>query len=157
MARRATTVLVLCRAGSRNVPLGLCCYCWYVFGYLSVAETIGIMGDTLVQGLGNPLPVIGSLQQGLFSRVADEADLAKHRRHLRADQHHERCLLNTTISRRRNITQSVGLHGSLEIAREFLRLLDLVMQRNTLNQVAQLEHGLVRTCILTGGHVQGVR
>src|SRR5271154_4909698 len=61
-------------------------------------EAVEIGDDAAIQAVGDALPLVGLLQQLFIARVADKRDLRKHRRHIRANQHHKRSLLHAAIA-----------------------------------------------------------
>ena len=69
--------------------------------------------------------------------VADEANLGKNGGHIRADEHHERRLLDPAID---SGAFSRGKR-SIDVLRQFARLIDLVAQHDLLDEVLQLMNG----------------
>src|ERR1035441_2923666 len=64
---------------------------------LEVAEAFGVLGDAAIKRFGQLLAVIRFLQQTLFARIAQKADFRQHTRHVGADQHHKRRLLDAPV------------------------------------------------------------
>src|SRR5215470_4263053 len=64
---------------------------------LYAAETADVLGNAIKQRIGYALPVVGGFQFSRVGRIADEGDLGQNRRHVGADEDHERSLLYASV------------------------------------------------------------
>jgi len=79
----------------------------------------------LIQALGYALAVLGILQKALVGWIAEEGNLGENRRHIRADQHYERCFADATVFYR--FVQFLDALGQrfLNVGGKFARFVDL--------------------------------
>src|SRR5436305_8755592 len=100
-----------------------------------MAETFGVAGEAPVEGIRELLPIVGFLEEGLFPRVGDEADLGEYAGHVGADQNHKGGLLDApvflTCDVARGKTEERGLHAP----GEFTGLIELFVEGDLVNDV----------------------
>ena len=116
-----------------------------------------VIADGAEEGLGNPLAVGAALEQLRFLRVGEERDLGEDARHRGADEHHERRLFDAEV-----LDGLVGPvqpldHRVLHERGEVARLVELVVERDGLDEVGQRAHRLARRGVLAGGHGGGAQ
>src|SRR5664279_4530638 len=103
------------------------------------AETTGIFRYALIQRLGDFFPVFRSFQLRGVGRIGDKGDLRQDAGHVGADQHHEGCFLYAAVPQSRVLASQSAVKRLLHIARQFTRFLNLLFQRDLLDQVLKFE------------------
>src|SRR5437868_9220682 len=118
------------------------------------AQAALIVGDSAIEALRDALPVLRLAQLRSVPGIGDKRNLRENGWHVRADQYDEWRLLDSAVLQAFVTFLQPGVERSLHIRGELAALGDLILERDLLNQVAQLMDGLIADRVLTCRHIK---
>src|SRR5690348_14109129 len=115
-------------------------------------QALEVIGHALVNAFGDLLPFQRLFKLLFVPGIAQEGDLREDRRHVRADQHHERRLADAAVLGRAGGPENVLAQRNLNVLSEFAGLVDFLRTRNVAYQILKIVNSLVGSGIFARGH-----
>ncbi len=120
-----------------------------------MAQGVRILGDAFEERFGNLLADVGFAELSFVASIAEEADFGQDARHVGADEDNEGGALDAAIPNVRGGVVPAFIEGGVDARGELTGLVDLVLQGDFLEEIAEFEDATFGGRIFAGGGFEG--